>query len=358
MKYSGSTRSWVSKTLLLATVIALAAAVSACGGKNIVSLANLDKGDLYVGDKYGNAVMIGKAENFLGALKEAKKITDKKVVDSADTAQASHMLWSGKEKVYYDWENKRAVYVDSKKNKTVFAVDLQSALLGVKGLPPRITEGPGNDPAVSKSFSTISKVDTPSAAIVRSGDKALVMVAAGKKPSGGYTMALESAKIGTGGVVQLTVRVKAPAGPASTAVSYPYLELSLAKYSDVEVTIVTASGGKDAVEHVNLAVVEPNQDVIVFKPDRGSLLTERVRMYGFAKVSLGSFVVTVEDGHNILGRKEVKVTHSVPVGGEEPTWVYFDFEMDLERATSPAGIVEFSKGKQNITRVPVSFGGK
>lgn len=357
MEFRDSVKSWISRGALLLSAIILTAAVSACGGKNIVSLAKLDKGDLYVGDKYGNAVMVPNPDDFLKALKEAKKVTDKNVTESIDLTQSSHTLWSGQEKVYYDWENKYAVFADSKQNKSVFSVDLHSLLLSVQGLPPRIIEGPGNDPAITGSFAEIAKVDTPASAVFRSGDKALVMVAAGKKPTGGYTMTLENAKVGAGGTVQLTVRLKAPTAGADTVISYPYLELSLAKYSDVEVTLVTTSGGKDTMERVSLAVVEPDQDIIVFKPDRGSLLTERVQMYGFAKVSLGSFTVTVEDGHNVLGAKEVRVTNSMPAGAA-PKWARFDFYMDLDRATSPSGTVEFTKGSETLARISVSFGGK
>lgn len=358
MKTTNSIRASGSRAVLLLSVILLAAAVSACGAKNIVSLAKLDKGDLYVGDRYGNQVMVGNPVDFVKVLKEAKKVTDANLISSIDLAQASHTLWSGQNKVYYDWENKLMIFVDSKQSKTVFSADLHSLLLAVQGLPPRITEGPGNDPAITGSFADIAKVDTPSAAVFQSGDKALVMVAAGEKPTGGYTMTLENAKIGTGGTVQLTVRLNAPAGAATTVISYPYLELSLAKYADVEVTLITTSGGKDTVERVNLAVVEPDQNIVVFKPDRGSLLTERVRMYGFAKWDLGSFTVTVEDGHNVLGRKDVKVSHSLPPSASTPVWGSFDFHMDLQRATSPSGTVEFTKGSETLARVPVSFGGK
>jgi hypothetical protein len=358
VKLTNSIKSWASRAVLLLSVIVLAAAVSACGGKNLVSLAKLDKGDLYVGDKYGNAVMVGNPTEFLNALKEAKKVGDKDVVGSADPAEASHTLWSGQEKVYYDWDNKQAILVDSKGNKTVFSVDLHSLLLGIPGLPPRIAEGPSGDPAISESVGEISKVDTPSAAVFQSGDKSLIMIAAGKRPTGGYTMTLEDAKVGPGGVIQLTVRLTAPSGPADTAISYPYLELSLAKKVDVEVTLISTVNGRDVIEPVNLAVVEPGQQIIVFKPDRGSLLTERVRMYGFAKWDLGSFTVTVEDGHNVLGSINIKVTHSLPAGAPKPSWTAFDFAMDLDRATSPSGTVEFSKGTETLARVPVSFGGK
>jgi hypothetical protein len=358
MKKTNSTRTLVYRAVLLFCVILLASAVSACKPKDIVSLAKLDKGDLYVGDEFGNTVMVGNPADFLSALKKAERVKDSAVAGSVDLAQSSHTIWSGQEKVYYDWENKLAVVVDAKGQKTAFSVDIQDLLLGVGGLPPRITIGPGNDPAVSGSFSDISRVDVPSAAVFRSGDKAIVMVAAGKRPTGGNTMSLEDARVGSGGAVELTVRLDAPSGGADDVITYPYLELSLARYAEVQVTLISTVDGREKAERVNLAVVEPGQQIVVFKPDRGSLLTERVQMYGFADWDLGSFTVTVRDANGVLGSKDVMVTHSLPAGAPEPAWGAFNFYMDLLRAGSPSGTVEFSKGGQILTRVTVSFGGK
>jgi hypothetical protein len=349
---------WASKAILLVSLMLLAVALASCRAKDIVSLAKLDKGDLYVGDKYGNSIVVGNPADFLSVLKKAERVRDSAIEESTDRPKHSHTLWSGQEKVYYDWESKRAVVVDSKDKKTVFSVDLRDLLLGIPGLPPPIVEGPGDDPAISSSFAEISKVDIPSAAVFRSGDKAIVMVAAGKRPTGGYTMSLEDARVGAGGVVELTVRLDPPPGKADDVITYPYLELSLAKYVDVEVTLISTVDGRERPERVNLAVVEPDQQIVVFKPDRGSLLTERVHMYGFAKWDVGSFTVTVHDGHSLLGSMAVKVTHSLPAGAPEPLWSAFGFAMDLQRATKPSGTVEFAKGNEILTRIPVSFGGK
>ncbi|MGI6663320.1 MAG: Gmad2 immunoglobulin-like domain-containing protein [Bacillota bacterium] len=358
MRMRSGTRIWASRAALIVSLILLATAMTACRGKDIVSLAKLDKGDLYVADKYGNSVMVGNPRDFLDVLKKAERVKGSGIEGSVDLSRFSHTLWSGQEKVYYDWENKQAVVVDSKDNKTVFSVDLHSLLLAIPGLPPVISEGPGGDPAITSGFTEISKVDTPSAAVFRSGDKAIVMVAAGKRPTGGHTMSLENAKVGIGGVVELTVRLNPPAGPADDAISYPYLELSLAKYVDLEITLVSTVDGRDRPERVNLAVVEPDQEIVVFRPGRGALLTERVQMYGFAKWDVGSFTVTVHDGHSVLGSKTVKVTHSLRAGAPVPTWGAFNFTMDLQPAKSPSGMVEFAKGNNILARVPVSFGGK
>ncbi|HHY44796.1 MAG TPA: protease complex subunit PrcB family protein [Firmicutes bacterium] len=358
MRKTSGTRTWTFKAVLLVALIFLAAAMTACKAKDIVSLAKLDKGDLYVADKYGNSVMVGNPRDIIDVLKKAQKVKGGSAGDSFDPSKASHTLWSGQEKVYYDWDSKQAVVVDSKGNKTVFSVDLNNLLLAIPGLPPMITEGPGGDPAITSGFAEISKVDAPSAAVFRTGDKAIVMVAAGKRPTGGYTMSLEDVSVGIGGVVELTVRLNPPSGPADDAITYPYLELSMAKYVDLEITLISTVDGRERPERVNLAVVEPEQEIVVFKPDRGALLTERVQMYGFAKWDVGSFTVTVHDGHSVLGSKTVKVTHSLRAGAQAPTWGAFNFIMDLQPAKSPSGMVEFAKGSEVLVRVPVSFGGK
>lgn len=357
MRKERTTRKWILGAALLLSLLLLAGLLTACKGKDIVSLARLDKGDLYVTDKYGNSVMVADAGRFLSVLKKAERIKAG-TGDSVDLTRATHYLWTGQERVYYDWENKQAIVVDAKGNKTVFSVDLRDLLLAIPGLPPVITEGTASNPAIASGFDEISKVDSPSAAVFKTGDGAIVMVAAGKKPSGGYTMSLENAKVGLGGVVELTVRLNPPAGPATAQISYPYLELSLEKYADLEVTLVYTEDGSERYEKVNLAVVEPGQEIVVFKPYRGALLTERVQMYGFARWDLGAFMVTVHDGHSVLGSKEVKVTHSLPAGAPEPTWSAFNFMMDLHQAGSPSGMVEFAKGGNILVRIPVSFGGK
>lgn len=347
--YSGPR--WNRRIAALLFVAILAASLSACRKKDIVALAGLDKGDLYVGDVFGNSAMVGNREDFLAALVAATRVTSGTEA-SLDLSKASHTLWSGAEKIHYNWENKHLIYVDKKGNKTVFAADLHSLLLGIASLPPRIVQGPGADPAISAAIADISRVANPSAALFKTSDGASLLVAGGMRPTAGYQVTLDGAKVGADGTVQVTARLVAPKGPADVVITHPYLELSLAKFVDVEVTLITP-GSPDLVERLPLAVVLPDQEIIVYKPDRGSLLTERIRVYGFAKRDLGSFTIAIEDGHDVLGRKEVSLT-----GSTEDIWAYFDFEMDLRRATSPSGMVDFSKGGETLARIPVSFGGK
>ena len=109
---------------------------------------------------------------------------------------------------------------------------------------------------------------------------------------------------------------------------------------------------------VPVAVVEEGQNIILLRPERGSILTERVKMTGFARVWEASFIVEVEDGHNVLGIKQVTASEGAP------GWGKFEFWMDLEPATSPYGTIIFvtysAKDGSRIEelKVPVGFGGK
>jgi hypothetical protein len=349
-------RTMARKAMRYSLVLALALVLSGCGAKDLVSLAKLDKGDLKVSDRYGNQVKVANPADFLKAIKEAKKLTDASSLQWANPDQASHIISAGSGNVYYDWENKYLFHVDGSK-KTVYSADLQQLLLGLSDLPPRITVGSGNDPKITGSFADLAKVTLPSAALFKSGDKALLMVAAGERATGGYTMELEKAQMNKDGSLGLTVRLRAPSGTPPAGVSYPYLEISVAKYMNVDVRIVTASSGGDVIERANTAVVPVDGNVILFKPDRGALLTERVRVYGFARLPEDQgLTILVEDGHYVLGSRDV------PLSKRSPAWSYFDFEMDLKQATNPSGMVIAERRTVGKTveelQVPVSFGGK
>lgn len=50
--------------LLVISVLAMSLLVTGCGAKDLVSVAGLDKADLYVGDRFGNKVKIETPEEF------------------------------------------------------------------------------------------------------------------------------------------------------------------------------------------------------------------------------------------------------------------------------------------------------
>ncbi len=86
MKNTNSTRTLVYRAVLLFCVILLASAVSACRPKDIVSLAKLDKGDLYVGDEFGNAWFVNDPADILSALKiSAGSLTNHALPNSSPT---------------------------------------------------------------------------------------------------------------------------------------------------------------------------------------------------------------------------------------------------------------------------------
>jgi len=351
-----SVRAIARKALWCFLVLILAVRLAGCGSKNLVSLAKLDKGELKVSDRYGNQVKVANPADFVTAIKGAKQLTDSNSLEWAKPEQASHIFSTGSGNVYYDWENKYLFYVDGGK-KTVYSADLQQLLLAIPDLPPRITVGPGNDPKITGSFADLAKVKQPSAALFKSGTKGLLMVAAGEQPSGGYTMSLEKAQINKDGSLALTVRVKSPGGGASTGLSYPYLEISIAKYMGVDVRVVTNSAGRDVEEHASTAVVQPDGNVVLFEPERGDLLTERFQVFGFARLPANqSLTFEVSDAKGVLGSKTVTLSK------QAPDWGYFDVLMDRKQSTQSSGTVVVKRNSAGkITQeleVPVSFGGK
>lgn len=107
-------------------------------GQNLVSLAGMDKHDLYVGDRYGNRVKIEDPQDFLAAFKAAKAVKDPKDVRSE--VEAEYVFYSGDSKIYYDAQGKYLILVDKGK-KTVYSANMDALLAKVSGLPPGLTPG-------------------------------------------------------------------------------------------------------------------------------------------------------------------------------------------------------------------------
>ncbi len=339
--------------VVLVAFVLLAASLAACGVKDVVTLARLDKSGLNIGDRFGNKVSIPNAEEFLAAMKEAKVASDPKNVKSE--TEADYIFTSGEGKVYYDYDGKYLIHVDKKQKKTVYSCDLSALLEGVPGLPPRVIVGLNQDSGISPMLTELSKVKNPSAALFAASEKSILMVAAGEKPDGGYVMSLDGATYANGTLI-VKVRLTDPANPTSTGLSYPYLEMGIYGNPDVEVQFISKGPSGDKVEHVSLARVAKGQNVVMLHPERGSLLTERARINGFARVPGGTFTVEVDDGHYVLGKKTVTVTKTAP------EWGYFELDLSLSPASSANGMVTVyrTEGGQRVTEleVPVSFGGK
>jgi hypothetical protein len=344
----------IRKSLVVIVALVLSAAfLTACGTKDVVSLARLDKSGLTVSDRFGNKAPISDAEDFLAAMKTAKTVSKPEGVKSE--TEADYIFTSGEGRVYYDYEGKFLIFVDKSQKKTVYSCDLAALLEGVSGLPPRIAVGQNQDSSVSPMFSELSKVKVPSAALFDASGKSVLMVAAGEKPTEGYLMSLDGVTYSNGTMI-FKVRLTDPANPTATGPSYPYLEIGIYGNPIVEVQFISKGSSGDKVEHVSLARVAEGQNVIMLHPERGSLLTERIRVNGFARLPDGKFTIEVEDGHYILGKKTVTVTEKAP------DWGYFEVDMDLLTASSANGMILIyrTEGGQRIEEllVPVSFGGK
>lgn len=338
--------------LLLIALLALSIFATGCGAKDLVSLAGLDKADLYVGDRYGNRVKVENPDEFLEAFKSARFVKDPK--DARSEIEAEYVFYSGESKVYYDAKGKYLMFVDKGK-RSVYAANIDALLAQVSGLPPAITPG-FDDEEIAEWLETLSQVDQPAALVFRRGGGAVLAVMAGQRSQDGYKMNLENVSYSMG---ELTVdlRLVPPEGGAQTA-SYPVATFTLSEYADLNVRLVQSGTGGDDLIQVPVAVVEEGQNIILLRPERGSILTERVKMTGFARVWEASFIVEVEDGHNVLGIKQVTASEGAP------GWGKFEFWMDLEPATSPYGTIIFvtysAKDGSRIEelKVPVGFGGK
>jgi hypothetical protein len=336
--------------------VLLAASLSACGPKDLVSVARLDKGDISVRDKFGNQVKVLDPADFLKTLKEAKKIADPKA--EGKTVKTDYVILNDQGMVYYDDDGKYLIYTDPSQKRQAYQADLGPLISKLTGLPPKIVSGRSLDAKLSTAFAALSRTKEPWAASFESAGKQVVMVAGGQVVSSGYTMELEKAGLNKDGTLALTVRLSPPSGGAiMVVVSYPYLELAVSSLAELDIRIVSASPSGDKVGHVGLTKVKDGQSIIPIRPERGSLLTERVKVSGFVKAPAGaaSVEVAVEDGHNVLGEK----TLSAPAA--MPDWAYFEADLDLKPATNPFGAVVYritAGGKAEEVIVPVSFSGK
>lgn len=342
--------------LCLSVVAFLIVSLSSCRAADLVSMSRLDKGELSVRDKFGNQTKVPNPADFLKALKEAKAVADPK--DQGKTVKTDYVFLADTGTVYYDDDGKYLVYTDSSQKRHVFQADLGALIAKLPSLPPKVTAGKNLDQKLSPLFSALSKTPDPWAAAFESAGRQVLMVTAGERSTAGYTLDLEKVSLNKDGTLALTVRLTAPSGSAAAMwINYPYLELAFAGAMEADVRLVYATSSGDQVDHVSLTKVKDGQNIIPVRPERGSLLTERVRISGFVKAPAGAATVevAVEDGHNVLGKK------TVSVGAASPDWAFFEAQMDLLQASNPYGSVILRStiaGKAEEVIVPVSFGGK
>lgn len=338
----------------LLITLAVVLLLSGCSGKDIVSLSRISKENLTVSDRYGNSVRVPNGDDFINAMKKAQPVSDGR---SSDPGQADYVISSGSTQVYYNSRDKVLIFVDTNQKKTLYSADLDSLLSRIPGLVPRLSVGPSSELRAVIDPEELAKVPEPAAAVFKLADKSIVFVSAGQRPTGGYALRLEKATVSNNMLV-LTVRLSEPNGPVTQVVTYPYIEIATPPGLDIEVRLVSVSSGAEQVQRLGTGSVSPGQNIILFKPERGALLTESVRMFGYAKVSSNQFGVEIEDGHYVLGTATVRVTPG------QSGWGYFDFRMNISPATNPYGAVIFTtRSPKDGSRVeellvPVAFGGK
>lgn len=336
---------WVA-VLVLLTLFAVS-----CGGKNLVSLAKLDKGDITVRDMFGNQVTVPNPADFRKALKEAKKVTDPK--DQGGMTRTDYVIVGDAGMVAYDWDGKYLIYSDSQNKRQVYKGDLTSLISGLAGLPPRIVTGKDLDANLSPGFAELAKTSDPWAASFFSQGKQVLMITAGEVPSAGYSLQLEKAELGQDGTLALTVTLNPPTGSADTVISYPYIEVAIEGNREIDVRLVRTGSGGSRVEHVGLTKVESGQKILPVRPERGSLVLERLTVAGFVKGG-GSVDVAVEDGYNVLGRKTISASG-------DGQWVYFESGLSIAVPSNSNGRVYFSAtvdGETTQVEVPIAFSGK
>lgn len=339
---------WIVVPVLLAVFL------SACGSKDLVSVARLNKGDLSVRDRFGNQVKVQDPAALVKALKEAKNIPDPKA--EGKTVKTDYVILTDQGMVSYDDDGKYLIYTDAGQKRHAYQADLSPLISKLPGLPPKIVSGKNVDAKMSPIFAAICRTKEPWAASFGSAGKQVVMVAAGEAGSSGHTMELEKAALNKDGTLSLTVRLSPPAA-ANTVTSYPYLELAVNSGAELDLRLVSSSSSGDKITHVPLTKVKDGQGIIPVRPERGSLVTERAKVSGFVKASpeAASVEVAAEDGHNVLGKKTVAA--SAPVSN----WAYFEADLDLKMATNPFGSIIFRTAggaKAEEVVVPVAFSGK
>jgi hypothetical protein len=339
--------------IALTFLLALSLIFAGCGAKDLVTLAGLEGADLYVGDRFGNKVKIDGAEEFLKTFKAAKFVKDPK--DAKSETEADYVFYSGDKKIYYDANGKYLIFIEDGK-KSVYSADVDQLLSGIENLPPSVSLG-FDDEELSGWLEDLCQVKEPAALMFERDDRAILVVLAGEKPTGGYTINLNNVSVQESGLL-VSVKIVAPKDGALQTITYPYAGFTPNKKTDVLVELTVPGKTGDETVQIPVSRVASGQNIILLKPAEGSILTERVKMAGFARVFEGTFTIEVEDGHNVLGITQVTASKGAP------EWGYFELWMDLEPATSPHGaIICVTHSAEDGSRVeellvPVGFGAK
>lgn len=152
------------------------------------------------------------------------------------------------------------------------------------------------------------------------------LVAWGEKPTGGYRVAIEEVRQGPAGLeVKAVRRAPAPEEAVTQALSYPYALAFVPAVKEQQVTFRV-----EEVSQVTPAVAA-SASFRLFEPAPGSTVTvgRPLRIRGQARVFEATFIIELEDGHDILARQVVTASAGAPAWGD------FLVELSLQGAYQP-----------------------
>lgn len=161
---------------------------------------------------------------------------------------------------------------------------------------------------------------------------AYFLVAWGEKPTGGYRVTIAEVRQGPDGLEVRAVRqAPAPDAAVTQALSYPYALAFAPGVKEQKVTF--------RVEEVRQVPppVASSATFRVFEPAPGSIVTvgRPLRIRGQARVFEATFIIELEDGHDVLARRVVTASAGAPAWGD------FLVELPFKEPTSPYGTLLF-----------------
>lgn len=206
--------------------------------------------------------------------------------------------------------------------------------------------------------------NAPGAHVTRLDGKAYVLVAWGEKPTGGYAIRVEDvlSRAGQQAVVLVSLSAPGPGQAVTEALTHPF---DLVAVDRLPRQVTFAYMGEAVLRKPGPAPAAPSPPppqesradgrFQVVQPLFGSIIDSPVRIAGRAAVFEGRFDIEIEDGHNVLAKRQV--------AGKEaaPGWWDFDVTVPFDRPTSPFGAIIFvtynpkDGSRQEHLIVPVSF---
>ncbi|HHY95354.1 MAG TPA: protease complex subunit PrcB family protein [Firmicutes bacterium] len=231
---------------------------------------------------------------------------------------------------------------------------------GLRGEPARATQGLDNVsyrlvqdvPADLASWLDHSK-QYPGLFRFSTGDTAYLLISWGEKRTGGYSLTLKGMRT-EGEVIVAEVELKAPApgDPVTQVTTYPHLLVALPATEALFAAEFTGA----AWVPVGEGLPPCNPDFFIDAPSPLSEVTSPLRVGGVARVHEGTFRVSIEDGHDVLGSATVRASRGAP------GWGAFSTALSFRAPTNPFGHIIFSVQDPRDGRwveklgIPVEFG--